>query len=324
MKARMSLRFLIVLLAVSTCGIPAVYAGEAYPDRPIRIIQGFSAGGISDTLARIIGEKVEERLGQPIVVETKSGAGGIVGMTAVHDATPDGYTLLLGNSAITISPSRTQKPTFDPIKAFVPVSMIGTAPSILLANPTLPVSSVKELVEYAKARPGKLNCATSGVGTSNDLAVHLLNYMTHIKLTNVPYKGSGPSLLAAISHETPLSFAPVLPSIRLIAQGQLKPLGVSSLKRNKALPDVPAIAESVPGYEDVGFYSIIAPRGVPEPILAVLHKEFNAALALPEVQKRMDSLGLDIAIMSRPQFAKFISEDAQKWKALVMNAHLVL
>ncbi len=304
--------------------VHTAHAEESFPSRPIRIIQGFSAGGISDTLARIVGEKVERRLGQPIIVEARSGGGGIVGMSAVIDATPDGYTLLLGNSAITISPNRRQKLPFDPLKAFVPVSMIGTAPSILVANPSLPIASIRELIDYAKANPGKTDCATSGIGTSNDLAVHLLNHMAGVRIVNVPYKGSGPSLTAAVSNETPLSFAPVLAAIPHVREGRLKGLGVSSLKRNAAFPDVPAIAESVPGYEDVGFYSIVAPRDVPPRLIRLLHKEINAALALPDVNKRLVNLGLDVAIMTREEFAAFIAQDAKKWKDLVSAASLSL
>lgn len=304
--------------------LQTVSAADVYPRRPIRIVQGFSAGGISDTLARIVGEKLEKRFGQPVIVETRSGGGGIVGMEAVVDATPDGYTLLLGNSAITISPNRKEKLRFDPLRAFVPVSMIGTAPSILLANPAVPASSVAELITYVKAHPGKVDCATSGVGTSNDLAVHLLNHMAHIKITNIPYKGSGPSLTAAVANETPLSFAPVLAAIPHVKQGRLKALGVSSLKRNHAFPDVPAIAETIPGYEDVGFYSIVAPRGVPNTVIELLHREINAALALPDVQTRLTNLGLDVPTMTRSEFGEFIAKDARKWQELVRETNVAL
>jgi len=304
--------------------LQTVSAADVYPRRPIRIVQGFSAGGISDTLARIVGEKLEKRFGQPVIVETRSGGGGVVGMEAVVDATPDGYTLLLGNSAITISPNRKEKLRFDPLRAFVPVSMIGTAPSILVANPAVPASSVAELITYVKAHPGKVDCATSGVGTSNDLAVHLLNHMAHIKITNIPYKGSGPSLTAAVANETPLSFAPVLAAIPHVKQGRLKALGVSSLKRNHAFPDVPAIAETIPGYEDVGFYSIVAPRGAPNTVIELLHREINAALALPDVQTRLTNLGLDVPIMTRSEFGEFIAKDARKWQELVRETNVAL
>src|SRR5262249_9887782 len=188
------------------------FAADKYPSRPIRIVQGFSAGGVSDTLARIVGDKLSERFGQSVVVDTRAGGGGIVGMTTVVEATPDGYTLLLGNASVTLAANRSDKPGFDPMKELVPVGMIGASPSILLANPSLPVKSVRELIAYAKSRPGAINCATSGIGTTNDLAVHLFNSLTGTQIMNVPYKGSGPSLNAALGNETPLSFAPLLPS----------------------------------------------------------------------------------------------------------------
>jgi tripartite-type tricarboxylate transporter receptor subunit TctC len=314
---------LMLALAGAAIGAQFAHAAEKYPYRPIRIIQGFSAGGVSDTLARIVGDKLGERLGQPIVVEARPGGGGIVGMTTVLGATPDGYTLLLGNSAITVSPNRKDKLPFDPMKMFVPVSMIGTAPSILLANPSMPVSSVTELIAYAKTMPGKVNCATSGIGTTNDLGVHLLNYMAGIKIINVPYKGSGPSLVAALGNETPLSFAPLLPAIPLVKQGRLKAIGMSGLKRNQALPNVPTIAEGLPGYDDVGFYSIVASRDVPKPVIELLHKEINKVLALPDVQTHLNSLGLDVGIMTRGEFADFIRKDAEKWAELVHKGNLV-
>ncbi len=321
----------LLRLGLGACGLLALAAAacanaadEKYPYKPIRIIQGFSIGGISDTLARIVGEKLGERLGQPIIVEARPGGGGLLYMMYVAQATPDGYTLLLGNSTITVSANRTDKPPFDPMKMFVPVSMIGTAPSILMANPATPVHSIAGLIQYAKSNPGKVNCATSGVGTTNDLAVHLLNSMAHVDIVTVPYKGSGPSLLAALSNETPLTFGPLLPAIPHVKAGRLQALGVSSAKRNAALPDVPAIAETLPGYEDVGFYSIMAQHEVPAPIVELLHANINAVLALPDVQKLLTQQGLDVEIMTRPQFANFLAEDAKRWKDLVQVAHLVL
>ena len=304
-------------------GMQGAVAQDRYPYRPIRIIQGFSAGGVSDTLARIVGDKLSERLGQPIVVAAKPGGGGIVGMTTVIESTPDGYTLLLGNSAITISNNRTDKPRFDPMQAFVPVSMFGTAPSILLANNAMPVNSMSELIAHAKKMPGKINSATSGIGTTNDLGIHLLNQMAGIKIINIPYKGSGPSLTAVLGNETSLSFAPLLPSIPHVQFKRLKPLGLSGLKRNPAVPDVPPIADTVPGYDAVGFFGIVAYREVPKPIVNLLHKEINAVLAMPDVQSHFVRLGMDVSIMTTKEFGDFIQTDAKRWADLVREAKLV-
>ena len=313
----------IALGALLGFGALGAHAQDRYPYRPIRIVQGFSAGGVSDTLARIVGDKLSERFGQPVVVATKAGGGGIVGMTTVVEATPDGYTLLLGNSSITISPNRTDKPRFDPMKAFVPVSMFGTAPSILLAHNSLPVNSVNELVSYAKKMPGKINSATSGIGTTNDLGIHLLNQMAGIKIINVPYKGSGPSLTAVLGNETSLSFAPLLPSIPHVQYKRLRPLGLSGLKRNPAVPDVPTIAESLPGFDAVGFFGIVAYREVPKPIVELLHKEINTVLAMQDVQGHFSRLGLDVSIMTMKEFGDFIQTDAKRWSDLVREAKLV-
>lgn len=319
------LRIAVTLCVTFGCAISAQssLAQDKFPYRPIRIIQGFSAGGVSDTLARIVGEKLGERLGQPIVVEGKPGGGGIVGMTTVVEATPDGYTLLLGNSSITISSNRKDKPRFDPMKAFVPVSMFGTAPSILLANQALPANSTTELISYAKSMPGKINCATSGIGTTNDLGVHLLNQMAAIKIINIPYKGSGPSLNAVLGNETSLSFAPLLPAIPHVQYRRLKAIGVSTPKRSPAVPDVPAIAEGLPGFEAVGFFGIAASRAVPKPIVELLHREINAVLALPDVQTNFARLGLDLNIMTIREFTDFLEADAKRWADLVRTAKLV-
>ena len=321
-KSRQCLALALAIAGTAAC-VQGSYAEDGkYPYRPIRIVQGFSSGGVSDVLSRVIGDSLGPRLGQSIVVEARPGGGGIVGMTFVANETPDGYTLLLGNSAITVSPNRKEKPPFDTLKMFVPVSMIGTAPSILLVNPAEPVNSVKDLIAYAKAHPGDMNCATSGIGTTNDLGVHLINFMAGVKIVPVPFKGSGPSLTAALGHETQLSFAPLLPSIRLVKGGQLRALGVSSLERNPALPDVPAIAEGLPGFLDVGFYGIVARHDVPRTIVELLHREINATLALPDVRERLARLGTDIKIMKRREFAEFIRQDAKKWADLVHSAHL--
>ena len=313
----------IALGATLALCAPSASAQDRYPYRPIRVIQGFSPGGVSDTLARIVGDKLTERLGQPVVVAAKAGGGGIVGMTTVVEATPDGYTLLLANSSITISPSRSDKPRFDPMKAFAPVSMFGTAPSILLANLSLPVGSVNELVAYAKKMPGKINSATSGIGTTNDLGIHLLNQMAGISIINIPYKGSGPSLTAVLGNETALSFAPLLPSIPHVQNKRLRPLGMSGLKRNQALPDVPTIAESLPGFDAVGFFGIVTHRDVPKPVVALLHKEINSVLAMQDVQGHFNRLGLDTTIMTIQEFADFMQTDAKRWADLVREAKLV-
>lgn len=315
---------LLGLLAILAWHATAHAQDRKYPNKPIRIIQGFSMGGISDTLARTVGDRIGERLGQPVVVESRPGGGGIVGMTTVAQATPDGYTLLLVNSSITISPSRKEKLPFDPVKTFVPVSMIGFAPSILLAHPSMPASSMQELIAYAKSRPGKLDCATSGIGTTNDLGVHLLNVMAGIQIQNVPYKGSGPSLAAAMGNETRLSFSPVQPAIPFVQQGRLKALGVSSVKRNQAFPDVPTIDEALPGYQVVGFFGIAARRDVPRPVIELLHSHINAVLAMPDVQKLFDKLGLDVSIMTRREFGDFIAKDVERWTNLVRDANLSL
>jgi len=312
---------LIALLGCLAWAAPT-RADSIFPTKPVRIIQGFSIGGISDTIARILGEGLGERLGQPVVVEARAGAGGVVGMAAVRAAPRDGYTLMLGNTVLTITGNKQDKPAFDPMSEFVAVAMIGTSPSILLANRSFPVGDLKQLIAFAKVRPGQIDCATSGVGSTNDLALHLFNHMAGLKLATVPYKGSGPALTATLGGETPLIFSPLLPAIAPVRSGRLKAFGVSGTTRSAALPEVPAIAELLPGYEAVGFSGIVAPTGVPAPVLERLHKEINAVLGMPAVRKRLDAQGVDVAVMSRDEFGTFLNRDAKRWTELVQKANL--
>ena len=200
---------------------------------------------------------------------------------------------------------------------------MDTAPSVLLAHTSLPVESIADLIAYAKARPGKVDCATSGVGTTNDLGVHLLNYMAKIQISTVPYKGSGPSIIAALSNETSLSFSPLLPAIPHVKSGRLKALGMSSERRNPALSKVPAIAETLPGYEAVGFFSIVAHRGVPRQVVELLHRHINEILEMPDMQERLVEQGLEVKVMTRAAFAEFMLRDAERWKNLVTRANVV-
>jgi tripartite-type tricarboxylate transporter receptor subunit TctC len=321
-----SKRSALWLALAAGAALPQIASGAegTYPYRPIRIIQGFTVGGVSDTLARTIGEKLGERVGQTVVVEPRQGAGGVLAMEAAAQSSPDGYTLLMGTATITISPNFKQKLAFDPMKSYVPIALLGTAPSILLANPAVPVKSIGELIAYARARPGQINVSTSGVGTTNDLAVHLLNYMTGTKMVTVPYKGSAATLTATIAGETPLNFGPLLPAIPLVQAGRLKALGVTTLKRTPAVPDVPAIAETVPNFEAVSWYGIVAPLKTSPAIVRRLNAEINAVLALPEVAKRLASQGVDVESMSPQQFTEYIKTDAARWKELFERTGLML
>ena len=314
------------VMAVATAGgaLHAAAAEPAYPNKPIRMIQGFTIGGITDTLGRIVGEKLGERLGQNVVIEARPGAGGVVAMEAGVTATPDGYTLLVGTATITISPHFKRKLAFDPLTSLAPVAMLGTSATIFLANAATPVDSIAGLIAYARTRPGALNVATSGVGSTTDLALHLLNYMADVKLVGVPYKGSAATLTATLGGEVPLASVPLLPSIPHVQGGRLKALGVTTAKRTPALPEVPAVAETLPGFEALSWYGIFAPVKAPATIVRRLNVEINAVLAQPEIVKRLAGQGVEVDAMSIGRFREFLARDTARWKELVEKAGLEL
>jgi tripartite-type tricarboxylate transporter receptor subunit TctC len=254
-----SLTCTAVVLTVASLGVNAATTADSkYPTRPIRFVVGFLPGGPSDTIARVVAVKLGESLGQPVIVENRAGAGGNVSADIVADANPDGHTILLGTGGpLVIAPIIGQKVGFDPDRDFAPVSTLGGSMSILTAHPSLPANNVKELVALAKAKPGEINYASSGVGAANHLSAELLSSLAGIKLTHVPYKGSGAALPALISGEVKLGFGPLLPAIPHVKAGRLKALGVTGLKRATAAPDIPTIAEQgFPGFHVDSWYGV--------------------------------------------------------------------
>ena len=297
---------------------------QVYPTRPLRLITGFLPGGVSDTIARVTGEKLGERLGQRVIIDGRPGAGGVVSMEIAAAANPDGHTLYLGQPVITLSPNFRKRPGFDPLKAFAPVSLIATGPTLLAVHPSLPVNSMKELIAYAKAHADGLRFGSSGTGTTNHLSGELLRVMANIPLTHVPYRGAAVNVVAAIQGEIHISFLPLLAAIPHVKSGRLKALAVTGAKRSPSMPDVPTVGESLPGYEVSAWYGIVVPAATPQPIVKRLNAELVKVLEQQDVRDRLTAQGVDVQSSSIAELAELIRADAIRWAKLVKAAGLVL
>lgn len=323
MKSTVHTLLTIGVLGASTFAGPA-WSADAYPSRPIRFVVGFLPGGPSDTIARVVGAKLTEGLGQQVVIDNRAGAGGNLSAEIVADAQPDGHTILLGTGGpLVIAPVIGQKVGFDPDKDFAAVSKLGDSMSILAAHPSLPANSVKELIAVARAKPNDINYASSGVGTANHLAAELLSSMANIKLTHIPYKGSGAALPALIGGQVKLGFGPLLPAIPHVKAGRLKALGVSGLKRSAGAPDIPTIAEQgLPGYEVNSWYGVFVPSKTPKPVVARLNKELIRVLALPDVKDRLSRDGVEPGGSTPEQLNAVVQAEKKLWAKVIKDANI--
>jgi len=297
-------------------------AAADYPNRPVHIIVGYPAGGSTDIVARIIGNWLSIKLGQQFIVENRPGAGNNIGTEAVAKAAPDGYTMLLINPANTINATLYKKLNFNFLKDIDPVANVVEVPNVMEVNPNVPAKTVAEFIAYAKANPDKVNVASSGNGTSIHLSGELFKMMTGLKLTHVPYKGSAPMLTDLLGGQVQVTFDNLPSSIAHIRAGKLRALGVSTAKRSPELPDVPTIAETVPGYEASAFFGFGVPHGTPKEIVDLLNKEINAALKDADMQAKLKDLGGQPVPGSPADFGKFLAAETAKWEKVVNAANL--
>jgi tripartite-type tricarboxylate transporter receptor subunit TctC len=295
-----------------------------YPERPITVIIPFPPGGSTTVVARSVSDKMAETLGQSLVVENRGGAGGTIGTRFAAKAAPDGYTIVLSyTGTFAIGPAMYADPGYDPRKSFAPIGMIGAAPSVLVVHPSLPVKSVKELIEYAKKQPQPLQYGSPGVGTVNHLAGELFASKAGIKLAHIPYKGNGPALTDLIGGHVKMMFVPIPVAIGNVTSGNLRALATSSAKRSSLLPDLATIQEQgVPDFDVALRYGFAAPAGTPQPVIDQLNKALNGALALAEVQKRLATDGVDVLPGTPQQYAADLDRDEKKWGALVRKLGL--
>ena len=299
----------------------ATNPAQAYPSKPIRYIVAFPAGGTTDLLGRMIGQKLTEAWGQPVIMDNRAGAAGSVGSEAAAKSPPDGYTLLGGTiSSHSINTSLYSKMAYHPLKDFAPVTRIATVPNVLVVHPSLPVKTVKEFAALAKARPGQLRFASSGSGTSQHLSGELFNIMAGLKMVHIPYKGGNFAMTDLIGGQIELAFENAPNCVPHVKTGRLKAIGVTTLTRAQALPDTPPINDSVPGFEVGSWQGLFAPAGVPPAIITKLNTEVRRILALEDVRGRISGLGAEVSTNTPEQFVEFIRAEIAKWEKVVKVA----
>jgi tripartite-type tricarboxylate transporter receptor subunit TctC len=312
-----------LLLAVPLFALSAALAaqGTDYPNRAIKLVSPYPAGGAADTVARVVGQVMSESLGQPIVVENRAGADGNIGAKFVASSPNDGYTILIGDVGnLTMGPAVRKSVPYDAIRDFVPIAQLVSAPNILVVNPAVPAKTFAEFIAYAKANPGKINYASSGTGGSAHLAGELLKKAVGIDIVHVPYKGAGPAVTDVLRGDVQAMFglSVVLPHVK---DGKLRPLATTGLRRTKFLPDIPTIAESgFPGFEATAWYGLLAPAGTPQPIINKLHEAAIGALKNPAVRERLEGGGYEIVGSSPEEFSAYIKSEQKKWSDIVQAA----
>ena len=316
-------RFLhLVAGAAALPALSRMARAQAYPARPVRMMVGFAPGGSSDIAARVIGQWLSERLGQTFVIENRPGAGANIAAEAVVRAAPDGYTLLLISSSDTINATLYPKVNFNFVRDIAPVASLTRQPQVLMANPSFPATTFNELIAYAKANPGKVNIASAGNGAISHLSGELLKMTTGVELVHVPYRGAGPALTDLLAGHVQISFAGMAGSIEYLRTGKLRGLAVTTTTRAEALPDIPAVAEFVPGYEAISLFGIGAPKNTPAEIVDKLNREINAALADPKIAQRVADLGGSVLAGSAADFGKLIADETEKWGKVIRTANI--
>ncbi|MFZ2738532.1 MAG: tripartite tricarboxylate transporter substrate binding protein [Burkholderiaceae bacterium] len=320
LSLNLRLNRMLILLLVCVPVLAPVQAADIYPSRAIKLIIPFPPGGSNDVVGRVIAAQLAERLGQPVVVDNKGGAGGLIGSEQAAKAEPDGYTLLFVSSAFAANASLYKLP-YDQAKAFVPVAMIAAGPNVLVVTPSLPVNSVKELIALAKSKPGSLNYASAGIGSFQHLGSALFTNMAKVDIVNVPFKGGGPAMMDVMAGNTQIMLSSLVQTLPSIKSGKLKALAVGGTKRSPTLPDVPTMAEAgVPGYEAVNWWGVMAPTGTPKPALDRLYKELTAIQKLPEIVKRFEAEAVEAVPMTPVEFGRYIEQDTAKWARVVKEA----
>jgi tripartite-type tricarboxylate transporter receptor subunit TctC len=308
-----------VLLTAAMLVAASVHA--QYPNRAVRMVVPSSAGGGTDIIARIVAPKLTERLGQQIVIENRSGAGTMIGGDVVAKAPPDGYTLLMGLSTLATNPVIYKKVPYNAITDLAPITLVLSAPNILVVHPSLPVKTVKELIWFAQARPGELNFGSAGAGTNPHLSMELFLSMAGLKMVHVPYKGSAPAMIDLLSGQVVTMAATMLTGMPHVRSGRLRAIGLTGSKRNAAVPDVPTIAEAgLPGYEAVQWYGLLAPAQIPKDIVARLNREMVAILQLPDIKERFAADGGEAVPTTPEEFGRYIRSETEKWARVAKAA----
>jgi tripartite-type tricarboxylate transporter receptor subunit TctC len=322
MMARLTRMLWLPALALIGVGIVAPAIAQDYPTRPITLVVPYAAGGGNDTMARIVADKMSRTLGQQIVIENRAGAGGTIATRQVAKSAPDGYTLVIGGTGtLAVNPTLYANVGYDPRKDFAPIGLIGTSALVVLVHPSVPAKSIRELIDLARKDPGKLNYASAGVGSGIHLGTVLFEHMAEVKLTHVPYRGSGPALTDLVGGHVTVYFSSLPPAVQLIRDGKVRALAVTGAQRAKALPDLPTVAEAgLPGYESVLHYGIAAPAGTPRPIIDKLSAALREAVMAPDTQERMAADGTEPLASTPEDYAADIDREETKWSAIVRKS----
>ena len=310
-------------LAAGAAALPSVSGlawAQAYPSRPVRIVVPFAAAGAFDIMARLIGQWLSERLGQPFVIENRPGAGTNIGTETVVKAPPDGYTLLLAGTPNAINATLYEKLNFNFIRDIASVAGISRAPLVMAVHPSVPAKTVPEFIAYAKANPGKISMASAGIGAPSHVSGELFKMMAGVNVVHVPYRGAGPALVDLLAGQVQVGFPSMPSSIEYVRAGKLRALAVTSATRSDALPDIPTVDEALPGYEASASYGIGAPKGTPVEIIDMLNKEINAALGDSKMKARLADLGGTPLLGSAADFGKLIAEETEKWAKVIKFA----
>jgi tripartite-type tricarboxylate transporter receptor subunit TctC len=316
----------MVMIAGLCCNTMAAQrpAAAAYPAKPVRVLVGFAPGGGSDLLSRMVGGKLAERWGEPVVTDNRPGAGGTIALDLAAKAAPDGYTLLVISGSQITNATLVTKVPFDIRKAYAPITQMTSQPYVLLEHPSVPAKSVKELIAYAKAHPGKLNFASSGTGSSAHLGMELFKALAHVDMVHVPYKGSGQALIDLIGGQVQLLLASAISAGPHLKSGKLSALGVTSAKRSRFLPDLPSIGETLPGFDVTGWYGLVAPAGTPAPLVAKINADVAQALHSADIEQNLATDGAEPAPSTPAAFHATIGNEIDKWTRVVRDAKLKL
>ncbi len=323
MRRAVAAAAVVLTAALALAGASGARA-QAYPTHPVRLVVPYPAGGAADILARVIGQKLSERLGEPVIVENRPGAGTAIGAKFVAKAPPDGYTILMGTvSSHAINPALTKDVGYDPVADFAPISLVASLPFILDVNPSVPAHSVAELIALAKRQPGKLTFASAGIGTSNQLAGELFKSMAGIDIVHVPYRGSAPALEDVIAGHVTMMFDLTITSLPQIAAKQVRALAITTPRRSKLVPDLPTVAESgLPGYAVDAWFGLFAPAKTPDTVVSRLNAETVAVMSLPDVRASLAKQGAEPLTSTPADFARYVRSELAKWTKVVHQSRI--
>jgi len=308
-------------MALAGAAAGAAFAQTGYPSKPVRMVVPSSAGGGTDIVARIIAPELSKRLGQQVVIDNRPGAGTMIGIEVAAKSPPDGYTLLMGLSTLAINSALYKKVPYDPQRDFAPITQAVSSASIIVVHPSVPVHSVKALIEFARARQGQLNYASAGTGTYPHMTMELFLSMAKLRMVHIPYKGTGPAMIDMVAGQVATMAATILTGMPQIRAGRLRPLGITSAARSPIVPDIPTVAEAgLPGFESVQWYGVLAPARTPKDIITRLHDEVTRVLQQPEIKERLAGDGADLVGSTPEEFTRYIQSELTKWAKVARDA----